>query len=295
MANAQHAAFNPFKGIAANLKGKAVPPNKTNRSRFLFIFLVDVSSSTGFGGANADIHAINRDLAKCFEQLRNPPTDDPLYAVKNQIDISLVTYSNTPKPIIEWESADALPSALNLTPEFSTNTCRALHFAMDMIEARLNLIGKPGQKVSTGTPHIFHITDGVPRDVKVGTPEWEDLQARIRRFDAGANKEDTQKGHILHFLSPKSSSYDPDNPAADEHGNPISGQQMMSKLSGDETIITLTRGAESMKAMVRLITALITVKSSPGAKKQVKDVIQEEVAASGGALATPIGMPKTKF
>jgi len=268
--------------------GRPVPADKTHLKRFPFVFLVDVSHSTSLGGDNADLHAINRELAKCFETLRNPPSDSDLADVKGQIDICLVTYSEAVRDIFLWQPADELPTSLDLKSETRTFTHAALNHAMDLIEQRLKVLKQPGQKVQTGAPHIFHITDGVPNDVYPNMPQWKQLVDRLAQFATNADQDRAtdQKGHLLHFITPSAERIQKDNPFIDETGKQISGKEALIKMSGEKTVITLNRGAASLPDVVKLITAVIIVKST-NSKVSVAETIAEAVEDSDGALGIP--------
>ena len=278
--------------INGDAGGTPIPKDKTHLKRFPFVFLVDVSHSTSFGGDNADLHAINRELPRCFETLRSPPPDSDLANVKGQIDICLVTYSQTPKNIFLWQPADELPTSVSLQSETNTSTRAALNHAMDLIEERLKLLKQPGQKVQTGAPHIFHITDGVPNDVYPHMPEWKQLVDRIAVFATNADQDRAtdQKGHLLHFITPSAERINKDNRFIDENGNDISGKEALIKLSGEKTVITLNRGASSLPDVIKLITAIISVKST-NSKTTVAETIAEAVEESDGALGMPDSYP----
>lgn len=265
--------------------GRLVPPKQAHLKRFPFVFVVDISSSTGGGGANADIHAINRDLANCVDALRNPPAGSDLAKVKDQLDVTIITYSTAPKAIVEWEQPSNLPVSFNFQPSGCTETGAALSLAIDMISARLDQLHQPGQKIKSGTPHIFHITDGEPTDMKPGTPVWDRVAARIQRFTTGANPE-LSRPILLHFISPNGCRVNSQTSMKDENGQAISGQQALAKLSGAKTVIELTQGAGSMPAMVKAITMIITTVSSINPSRSAVDVIQDEANKSNGALKT---------
>lgn len=274
--------------------GRLVPPRQAHLKRFLFVFVVDISGSTGAGGANADIHAINRDLGAMFDHLRNAPATSPLGLVKNQIDVALLTYCSDVDDVFDWKEAGELPTSFNFTPRSTTGTGKALNAAVDKVSARLRQLKQPGQKIATGLPHIFHLTDGEPTDLGIGSTQWTALKARLEGFTGGADPEKVRP-KFVHFITPNGCAVQSHSTLTDETGQKISGQQLLSKLSGPASVVELAQGGGSLPAMVNLVTMVITrVTSIAGATAD--EAIQAGIIASQGALkAAPGTLPPTNI
>lgn len=274
--------------------GPTVPHDQRDLKRFLFLFLIDTSDSTSQGGANADIHHINQQLGAFMDALRNPPVSDPLFLVRDQIDISILTYNSNYTEVCLWEPATNIPTSFQFQPLGGTNTKAAFERAIALIQARLDLFKQPGQKISTGAPHIFHFTDGVPTDVFVDQPGWTQFLETLQRFTSDPAIEQKQRGQIVHFVSPRGTVVTDYNFQTDTDGTKLSGEAVLSKLAGPVPVIKLTRGPESLKAALRLVTMIVTSVTTLGARKSTAEIINEAVRDNAGTLdATPTGVPPT--
>lgn len=263
-------------GAAAHAAGAPPPgevPNKIkHEKRFPFLFLVDISGSTGDGGANADIHAINRALGEIFATLKNPPPSTPLADQNDLIDVSVVSYSDEPRVEVDWSLADELPASTNFTPQRGTRTARAMDFSLAHIAKRLQYFADPNNRIPSGLPHIIHITDGAPTDMTPGDQRWEQIAAKLGRLGYGEN----QKAEILHFVSPNGCRLNPLNShLTDGNGNLLTGQQALAKLSGAKSVYEIGQGSDTIADLVKLITLLMTTISSFANVTKAHDIAAE--------------------
>jgi len=282
-----------WSNIGSVSAGPTVPYDQRDQKRFLFVFLIDTSSSTTIGGANADIHHINQQLGAFMDAIRNPHASDPLFPVRDQIDISILTYNSKVTEICAWESAANIPTTFDFKGGGFTHTKDAFNQSIKMIQDRLELFKQPGHKISTGTPHIFHFTDGVPNDVTIGTPEWTEFLQTIEKFTGDPSAEQRQKGNIVHFVSPRGCVIEGYNYQTDTDGTKLSGEDILKKLAGPVPVVKLTRGPESLKAALRLVTMIVTSVSALGARKSTAEIVSDAVRANAGTLDSSPGVPLT--
>jgi uncharacterized protein YegL len=239
------------------------------------LFLVDISGSTG-GGDRPDIDTINRCLPQLIENLRNPPQGSELAKQIEHVDVALVTYSDEPYEIFDFTLAEHLPASIHpFTPQNLTATGSALEFALSRIGDRIRYL--KSIKTPIGLPHIFHITDGAPTDIKIGTQRWRDISEKLGRVHGKqvGSLESKQVAKILHFATPNGC--DPDQrPMTDENGNKINGHEALALLSGPDSVFTIDYGVESFTELTSLIEAVITsvTKNFP-AYESAKKLAQE--------------------
>jgi uncharacterized protein YegL len=260
-----------------------VPERSKHLKRYAFAFLVDISGSTGVG-PDPDINHINDAINKLFNTLLNPPANSELARQIIQVDVCLITYSNAPDIIIPWSVQKDLPASIQpFKPQQGTATGKALEHALAYIGTRQRYYKKTENNIPSGMPHIIHLTDGAPTDMTIGSPRWADVQARLSKLGGTINPEH-QKAHILHFVSPNGCvAGSPSGTMKDEHGQDITGQQALAKLSGANTVYALGSEVASFHALVKMITAIIskvtldfgTEEAAERASKQVNEHIKK--------------------
>lgn len=255
-----------------------VPAKKKHLKRYPFIFLIDISGSTGTG-TDPDINHINRAIADLTDQLRNPAPSSPIASTVDQIDICIITYSNTPTIEVPWSTAPALPASI---PPFAaggcTNTGLALETAMAQIGARLNYYKDPANNISSAMPHIIHLSDGYPTDMQPGDPQWNALQDKLSNIDGNKNVE-KKYANILHFVAPNGCM---SNSAT---GVP-SGQDVLAQLSGKGAVYDMAKEVGNFSQLVVTVTVIIskitqnfstTAAADAGIKTTKKTLITEDV------------------
>jgi len=245
------------KVLGSVIGGGIVPTKKQHLKRYPFLILVDISGSTG-GGDRPDIDTINRCLSELIEKLRNPSHGSELAKQIEHVDVALVTYSDEPYQEFDFTLAENLPASIKpFTPQNLTGTGSALEFALSKIGDRIRYL--KGNKTPVGLPHIFHITDGAPTDMPIGSPRWRDIGEKLGRVHGKqvGSLESKQVAKILHFVTPNG--YDPDQRTmTDEDGNKVNGQEALALLSGPDSVFTIDDGVESFMELVSLIEVLIT-------------------------------------
>jgi uncharacterized protein YegL len=252
-----------------------VPEKDMHLPRFPFLFLVDISASTGEGGNDADIHVINQTLSDILSMLRTPPPGNELAAKNKQIDVMVMTYSDTPEVYIDWTVATKLPTSVHFEPVRSTATYHALTAALEQIGRQLQTY-RDNKMPTAGMPHIFHLTDGAPTDVQIGSAEWTDISDRLSAI-RGATNPEKQDAVIIHFIAPNGCRIlNEDMAPIDEQGTRLTGQQTLTRMTGPDTVFELSEGAQSMHEMVAMVTHLVTRISrfSGSAKKGAKLAVE---------------------
>lgn len=269
-----------FDDITTGSSGM-VPANQRHMKRFPIVFLVDRSGSTGVGGADADIHGINVMINDIMRVLQNPPPGD-LRDNADQLDISVMSYGSDVTIDVDWSLAENLPTDLHWTADGGTATGAAFKCSLAHIANRLRYYADPANQIPSGMPNIFHTTDGEPSDMTLGTPLWNEVQGHLARLDGTLNPE-AAKVKVIHFVAPNGCRITPHSAHVDEHGNRLSGQDVLARLSGPKSVYELTQGAESLPDLVKLITVVITnITSIAGAKA-------EDAAAGFAKSSTTIG------
>jgi hypothetical protein len=147
--------------------------------------------------------------------------------------------------------------------------------------------------LSAGTPHIFHLTDGVPTDATIGKPEWTEFLEIIQTFTGPSAAEQGQKGNIVHFVSPSGCVIGPYNYQTDTDGTKLSGEDILKRLAGPVPVVKLTRGPDSLKAALKLVTTIVTTVSALGARKSTAQIVNEAIRENAGTLDSSPGLPPT--
>lgn len=266
---------------AGGLPNGQIPDPLKHKKRFPFLFLIDISGSTGQGGANADIHAINQSLGQIFDTLKNPPPSSPLADQVDQIDVSVVTYSDNPHIEVDWTMCNGLPVSTNFTPLQGTRTALAFEFALAHIHKRLDYYRDPNNRIPSGLPHIIHITDGAPTDMRPGDARWVAIAERLGRVMGTNNPEAKQQAEVLHFISPNGCRLHPINQhLVDETGAPMTGQQALAKLSGKKSVYEISQGVATTPDLVKLITVVMTTISAFANKTKAHDIAKDAAKGS---------------
>lgn len=237
------------QAIIQNQMSGLVPEASKHKKRYPFIFLIDISGSTGVG-TDPDIHHINRAVADLLDQLRNPPPSAPHVDTVDQIDFCIITYSNAPTIEVPWTDAPHLPPSIPpFVPGGTTHTADALEFAITQIRARLNYYKDPANNIASNIPHIIHLSDGKPTDMAPGDPRWQKLQTRLSRIDGNKNIEE-KLTTIFHFVAP--------NGCLPDHvNNNPSGQEILAALSGKGAVYDTANDVGNFSQMVEVVTLLI--------------------------------------
>lgn len=239
-------------GIAAqmitNVAGPGfVPPMLASKKRYPFVFIIDVSGSTG-AQPDPDINHINKAIALLIDTLRNPTPSSELQKQVDSLDICIIAYSAAPRVIVPWSIVQNLPTAVQtLTPETSTGTGAAIEAALQQIADRLHYYENPANQLGSGMPHIIHLTDGAMNDMQPGDARWNAIKQRLDNINGMANPEKKTTA-MLHFVSPKGC-------VGGQNGN---GQTLLAQLTGADTVFEMGREIASFEQLVQLITVAIT-------------------------------------
>ena len=129
-----------LKAGVAVLGAGLVPDKIGHLKRFPFLLLFDTSSSTSLNhGQNPpDIQAIAEALPQIFDALKNPPPNSPLAAVKDQIDLAVMTYNAKTDELLPWSLVSELPTSLP-TPPTADGT-----FTSEMIDTLAPFVAEQG-------------------------------------------------------------------------------------------------------------------------------------------------------
>ncbi len=240
--------------MITNLAGPGfVPPTLAGKKRYPFVFIIDVSGSTGME-PDPDINHINRAISILLDTLRNPTPSSELQKQVDAIDICILAYSSHTTEILPWSIVQNLPPAVQpLTPQSSTGTGGAIEQALRHISDRLHYYDDPANCFAYGMPHIIHLTDGAMTDMKPGDARWNAIKQRLDNIGGVTNPE-KQSVTMLHFVSPKGCIRDIINVG----GRPMSGQQLLAELTGANTVFEMGREIGSFEQLIRLITVAIT-------------------------------------
>lgn len=236
---------------------------KKHLKRYPFVFLIDVSGSTGVP-PDPDINHINASLSQLMQTLKNPVPSSPIAPQVEMVDVCVVAYSDTAFEVLPWSTCkNLLGSMQNLTPLAGTATGKGLEFALEEISVRLRYYRD--NVIKSGMPHIIHLTDGAMTDMKPGDARWNDIVAKLSNLDGRANVEKVV-ATIIHFVSPKGCVAD----TIDVGGRKMSGQQLLAELSGAASVREMGKEIDTFDTLVKLITVVITkVTSNFGIKESL--------------------------
>lgn len=252
---------------------------KNHKKRYPFVFLIDVSGSTG-ATPNPDIDHINRMLRDAVASIKYPPPGSPLDKVKDTIDVMIMKYSDAPAVVQPWCEAQDLPDHLpDLKPEGGTATGDALIAAIRAIGARQDQYERM-QCVSART-HILHFTDGAINDMQPGDPKWVQVAEKIQKL-GGPNNEKI-KCSLLNFLSPKGDNGE----KVQVQGRTWTGRDLLNELAGEKALFDLQKDGLSFDQLVKFISKLV---SNVSKNKNTKDAIDD--ARGNKPFSEPV--PKKK-
>lgn len=241
-----------------------VPASLNHKKRFPFVFLVDVSGSTG--GPNPDIVHINKMLQDSLNAIKSPPPGSPLDKVKDSIDVMVMKYSDTPEIIQPWCQASDLPSFMpDLVPEGCTATGGALMAAIAAISDRQDQYAQM-QCVSART-HILHFTDGAINDMEPGSPKWKEVAEKIQKL--GGQNTEKVKCSLINFLSPKGDNGE----KVTVNGKTWTGRDLLNELAGEAALFDLQRDGQNFDNIVKFVTTIVSVLSTRS--KKTEQAIQE--------------------
>lgn len=241
-----------------NLGGPTIPEVQTADPRFPFLMLIDISGSTASRRLGMpDIDRINEAMLQLVQKLKYPQSSGPLAQVQDQIDIAVVAYSNEPIVVQDWIPAALLPDQLPLfTAGGGTSMGKALNTALDMVLARQRRYKAQGLP-KCGLPHIFHLTDGEPTDIKIGDALWQDIERKI----VHAANDPKKKSLVVHnFITP--------NGFATGSGAG-SGAALIMQWFGAKSVVPLADGTDKFQNLVEVIVKTITVLSESSANAEV--------------------------
>lgn len=242
------------KQMITNLAGPGfVPPSLAARKRYPFVFIIDISGSTGMP-PDPDINHINKAISILLDTLRNPTPSSELQKQVDSIDICLICYSAAPRELLPWSIVQNLPPAVQtLSPESSTGTGAAIEMALQQIADRLHYYEDPTNNFASGMPHIIHLTDGAMTDMAPGDARWNAIKQRLDNIN-GVNNPEKKSVTMLHFVSPKGC----DRERISVGGRMMTGQQLLAELTGKDTVFEMGREIGSFEVLIQLITVAIT-------------------------------------
>jgi uncharacterized protein YegL len=249
--------------------GTPVDAADAGRTRFPVLFLVDVSGSTG-EGPNPDLPQIERMLNALINQLRQPANINPLKSAVADVDVAIVTYSEIPTLVQPWEFACDLPPVPKLEPLSGTNTGTALIAAIDYVERRKRDYAKHAVPIPYAVPHIFHLTDGSPTDMKMGDAKWVKVQSLL--MDISGDRKDPYQA-ISHLISPNGM-IEGHTGMKDENGQPISGYKALSLWTGGDSVFELMDSEDKFEGLVTVIMKTLTGHTRHAAR--IHDLLKEQ-------------------
>jgi uncharacterized protein YegL len=250
-------------------EGTPVDAADAGKTRFPVLFLVDVSGSTG-EGRNPDLPQIERMLNALINQLRQPANINPLKSMAGEVDIAIVTYSDIPTLIQPWEFACDLPPVQKLEPLSGTATGTALLAAIDYVERRKRHYASYPVPIPYAVPHIFHLTDGSPTDMKMGDAKWTKVQSLL--LDISGDRKDPYQA-ISHLISPNGMTA-AHTGMKDANGQPISGYMALSQWTGGDSVFELMDSEDKFETLVTVIMKTLTGHTRHAAR--IHDLLKEQ-------------------
>ncbi|WP_414463318.1 vWA domain-containing protein [Hyphomicrobium sp. DY-1] len=248
-----------------------VKPNKMGVKRFPFIFLIDVSGSTGLP-PDPDIDHINQAMATLLDMLKKPTPSSELAQHVDQIDVTILAYSDNVTQYLDWSTVENLPASIPpMQPLNGTATGKALEAALEKVAERLRYYRDPSRKIPFGMPHILHLTDGAMNDTKPGEPRWNEIKDRLTQIDGRANPE-KKYATLLNFISPKGLIAD----WVEIEGQKMSGKELLQQLSGEKSVYEMGSEIHTFQELVKLITVVITKITKNLSAKQALDQARTE-------------------
>lgn len=268
--------------MISNLAGPGfVPPTLAGKKRYPFVFIIDISGSTGLE-PDPDIHHINRAIGLLLDTLRNPTPSSELQKQVDAIDICILAYSAQTTEILPWSIVQNLPPAVQpLSPQSSTSTGGAIEQALSQISNRLHYYDDPANGFAYGMPHIIHLTDGAMTDMKPGDGRWNNIKQRLDNINGVTNPE-KRSVTMLHFVSPKGCVRDLIN----VNGRQMSGQQLLAELTGPNTVYEMGREIGSFEQLIKLITVAITSITRDFGGMSAADAMKTAIDSAAASLRT---------
>lgn len=268
MSSIYQSLYSQPAGVPAGQSG-AVPPQLMHLVRYPFVFLIDVSGSTGMG-ADPDINHINAAINQLVMNVKHPPQTSKLRHQNKQVDVCILAYNNSVNVVQEWELADQLPASLPvMTASGGTAMGHALKQAIKKIRERHSYYRQ--HALSSGRCHIIHITDGDATDMSPGDPVWNAVSAEIHKLD-GTSDPENQKAAMIHYCSPR--------------GMTSTGLTLLQQLSGQKSVYSLGTEVQNFDGMVEMVTGVIELVSSAA---QSDEAIQGAAQQSNFGNSVPIG------
>ncbi|WP_414462458.1 vWA domain-containing protein [Hyphomicrobium sp. DY-1] len=250
-----------------------VKANKMGVKRFPFVFLIDVSGSTGLP-PDPDIDHINQAIATLLDILKKPTPSSELAQHVEQVDVAILAYSDNVMQLLDWSTVENLPASLTpLQPLNGTATGKGLEAALEKVAERLRYYRDAKHKIPFGMPHVLHLTDGAPTDMKPGDARWNEIKSRLTQIDGRANVE-KKYATLLNFISPKGLLAD----WVDTGTAKMSGKQLLAELSGDKSVYEMGSEIHTFQELVKLITVVITKITKNLSASQALDAARNETA-----------------
>lgn len=274
--------------------GGTVPKPSQHNVRFPILLLIDVSGSTGYDaqvhgpGPGADIHRINTMVTGILNHLRYPDQGSDLAAEQENIDVSVLTYSSDVHVIVPWTAAHQLKiDHQSLEPLTLTNTYKGLMYAIAYIGKQLRSYN--ANNMEHGIPSIYHITDGVPTDMKPGDPNWNKIKPILNKFGGGGAAEAKTYVNIAHLVA--ANGCDPNRAdVKDSNGRPITGLEILGMLSGPKITLRMADHPDIVKELVNFVVQHITSYTTLfGSSDDVTFESISEEALSGAKHIKPLG------
>lgn len=254
-------------GTTPGQSNGVVPPQQQHLVRYPFVFLLDVSGSTGFG-ADPDINHINAAIGQLMMNIKHPPQSSPLRHQNKSLDVCILAYNEAVRVEQDWALVDQIPASLpTLQASGGTSMARALKQAIKKIRERHSYYR--ANAISSGRCHIIHITDGEATDMTPGDPTWHAITQEIYKLDGTADPEN-KKAAIIHYCSPRGMSSD--------------GLNVLQQLSGQKSVYSLGTEVQNFEQMVEMVTGIITLVTSAA---QSEDAVQG-AASQSNVVSVPV-------
>jgi uncharacterized protein YegL len=248
--------YNQSSGVPAGQSG-AVPSQLNHLVRYPFVFLIDISGSTG-AGPDPDIGHINAAINQLVMNVKHPPQSSPLRHQNKQVDVCVLAYNNDATVVQDWELASQLPATLPVMKAGGgTAMGHALKQAIKKIRERHSYYDQ--HNLSSGRCHIIHITDGGATDMSPGDATWQSVTKEIHKLD-GTDDPENQKAAMIHFCSP--------------NGITSAGINTLQQLSGQKSVYALGTEVQKFDGVVEMVTGIIS---------RVSGATESEQAIAGAA------------
>lgn len=223
--------------------GSAVPANQSMLTHLLILLLIDISLSMG-EGPDPDIVAVQRMAQNLIDDLAANPTPGVV------VEVAIMAYNHEMKLVQEWAPVSQI-TVPTLTASGSTSTGLALLSATDYVERRKDyFINYPGMPIPFAAPHIVHLTDGAPNDVRPGDDLWNDVRAQIAGFSPQPEKDPYQC--VSHFVA-QNGLVPGQTGLSNQQGQAVSGKEMLTQWTGGDTVFELVDAPAKYASLGRII------------------------------------------